>query len=385
MQSALFETDVFVVKEKAKPLSINGKRNGTKDAISRYSGLKQNLNNDKIYNGNWFEVATTNVSSEQSEFNFIDLFSGAGGISVGVRSAGFNKIASVEIDKDASNTIRKNFPESTHFEMPIENVSEKMLTEAIKGRKIDVIFGGPPCQGFSVAGLRNPDDPRNQLFKEYIRVVKHVQPDFVVVENVPGILTMEQGKVYQEIIKQFAEIGYPDMSVRILEAATFGVPQLRTRAIFVANRLGLKNPYPKEIFDKSTYNTMESAIDDLKNVARSAVPNHEWTQHSEAFEARIAEVPHGGSLYETFRDAFKRQYRNVPSMTCKENHGGCHIHYELNRVISAREMARLQTFPDDFVFTGTFKRAYWQIGNAVPCLMAKHIALAIKSELNKLI
>ncbi len=385
MQSALFETDIFVVKEKPKPLSLNGKRNGTKDAISRYSGLKQNLNNDKIYNGNWIEIDTTTLSSERSEFNFIDLFSGAGGISVGVKSAGFNKIASVEIDKDASNTIRKNFPESTHFEMPIENVSEEMLTEAIKGRKIDVIFGGPPCQGFSVAGLRNPNDPRNQLFKEYIRVVKHVQPDFVVVENVPGILTMEQGKVYQEIIKQFAEIGYPDMSVRILEAATFGVPQLRTRAIFVANRLGLKNPYPKEIFDKSTYNTMESAIDDLKNVARSAVPNHEWTQHSEAFEARIAEVPHGGSLYETFRDAFKRQYRNVPSMTCKENHGGCHIHYELNRVISAREMARLQTFPDDFVFTGTFKRAYWQIGNAVPCLMAKHIALAIKSELNKLI
>jgi DNA (cytosine-5)-methyltransferase 1 len=309
------------------------------------------------------------------------LFSGAGGISVGVRSAGLNKVASVEIDKDASNTIRKNFPESVHFEMPIENLTEQMLSDAVGDRKIQVIFGGPPCQGFSVAGLRNPDDPRNKLFKEYIRIVKHLQPEFVVLENVPGILTMENGKVYQEIIHQFAEIGYPDMTVRILEAATFGVPQLRTRAIFIGNRLGLKNPYPKAIHDKKTYKPIESAIDDLKFVERSAIPNHEWTKHSPQFEERISEVPHGGSLYETFRDAFKRQYKGVPSMTVKENHGGCHIHYELNRVLSAREMARLQTFPDDFVFTGSFKRAYWQIGNAVPCLMAKHIALAVKASL----
>ena len=383
MQSVLFENEIIV--KKAIKRSILTKRNGTKDAISRYSGLKANLNNDKIYNGNWFEIGTQNISDTPSDFNFIDLFSGAGGISVGVKSAGFNKIASVEIDKDASNTIRKNFPESVHFEMPIENLSEEMLTDALKGRKVNVIFGGPPCQGFSVAGLRNPSDPRNQLFREYIRIVKHIMPEFVVIENVPGILTMEKGTVYQEIIKQFAEIGYPDMSVRILEAATFGVPQLRTRAIFVANRLGLKNPYPKEIFSKSNYNSMKDTIDDLKNVPRSGVPNHEWTQHSGDFEARIAKVPFGGSLYETFRDAFKRQYPDVPSMTCKENHGGCHIHYELNRVISAREMARLQTFPDDFIFTGTFKRAYWQIGNAVPCLMAKHIALAIKSELSSII
>ena len=384
MQSLLFENEVSVGKViDFQPITKH--RNGTKDAISRYSGLKSNLDNDKIYNGNWFEVDTTKVSTEIAHLNFIDLFSGAGGISVGVKSAGFNKIASVEIDNDASNTIRKNFPESVHFEMPIEHLSEQMLTDALKGRKVDVVFGGPPCQGFSVAGVRNPHDPRNQLFKEYIRIVKHTMPEYVVLENVPGILTMEKGKVYQEIIKQFADIGYPDMSVRILEAATFGVPQLRTRAIFIANRLGLKNPYPKAIFNKLTYNSMKSAIEDLKVVPRFGLPNHEWTQHSEDFEARISKVPYGGSLYETVRDAFKRQYPNVPSMTCKENHGGCHIHYELNRVISAREMARLQTFPDDFVFTGTFKRAYWQIGNAVPCLLAKHIALAIKSELNKII
>ncbi len=381
----LFEIEPQRKKMLNGPLngSNNGlsRGNGAKDASSRYVKLKQNLDNDKIYNGNWFEVDTQKIKDAKSAFNFVDLFSGAGGISVGVRSAGFNKVASVEIDKDASNTIRKNFPESAHFEMPIENLTEQMLTDALGGRKIHVVFGGPPCQGFSVAGLRNPNDPRNKLFKEYIRVVKHLQPEFVVLENVPGILTMENGRVYQEIIHQFAEIGYPDMSVRILEAATFGVPQLRTRAIFIANRLGLKNPYPKTIHDKKSYKPIESAIEDLKFVERGAIPNHEWTQHSPQFEERISKVPHGGSLYETFRDAFKRQYKGVPSMTVKENHGGCHIHYELNRVLSAREMARLQTFPDDFIFTGTFKRAYWQIGNAVPCLMAKHIALAVKASL----
>jgi DNA (cytosine-5)-methyltransferase 1 len=314
-------------------------------------------------------------------FSFADLFSGAGGFSVGVTQAGLKKIFSVEIDADASNTIRHNFPKSVHFETPIENLTEIELDRGIKGKRVDVMFGGPPCQGFSVAGLRNPQDPRNSLFKEYIRLVRHIQPDFVVLENVPGILTMEGGKVYREIISQFADAGYPGMTARILEAATFGVPQLRTRAIFIANRLGLPNPYPTPIHSRLEYNTIEGAIEDLKHSPRHSVSNHEWTEHSAKIETRIAQIPPGGSLYESFRDAYKRQYRGVPSMAVKENHGGCHVHYELNRVLSAREMARLQTFPDDFFFTGTFKRAYWQIGNAVPCLMAKHIALAVKFQL----
>ncbi|MDQ2805777.1 MAG: DNA cytosine methyltransferase, partial [Chloroflexota bacterium] len=107
---------------------------------------------------------------------------------------------------------------------------------------------------------------------------------------------------------------------------------------------------------------------------------HEWTAHSAAFVDRLRQVPPGGSLYSTFRDAWKRQYRGVPCMTIKENHGGVHVHYEKDRVLSAREMARLQTFPDDYLFAGTMKRAYWQIGNAVPCLLAQHIALAIRSD-----
>lgn len=358
------------------------KTNGTKDAISRYSGLKLKFDTD-LLNSNWTEIDTKKVSSKKTEINYIDLFAGAGGLSQGFKQAGFNKVMSVEIDNDASNTIRKNFPESHHFEGKIEDLSDNEIEKIVAGRTIHVVCGGPPCQGFSVAGLRNPHDPRNQLFKEFVRVVNVVKPWFVVLENVPGILTMQNGDVYREIIRQFGLAGYK-MSVRILEAATFGAPQLRTRAVFIGNRFDLKNPYPKEQYNKETYKSIESAIDDLKDHPRDASINHEWTAHSKKFEERISKVPPGGSLYETFRDAYKRQYKGVPSMTAKENHGGTHIHYEKNRVLSARELARLQTFPDDFIFEGTMKRAYWQIGNAVPCIMAKNIALAIKTDIEDL-
>jgi DNA (cytosine-5)-methyltransferase 1 len=359
------------------------KSNGTKDAVSRYSTLKAKFDNDAS-NKNWNEVNTKKINTGKAPINYIDLFAGAGGLSQGFKQAGFNKIMSVEIDNDASNTIRRNFPESHHFEGKIEDLSDEEIKKVIGDKTIHVVCGGPPCQGFSVAGLRNPHDPRNQLFKEFVRVVNVVKPWFVVLENVPGILTMQNGDVYREILRQFGLVGYENMSVRILEAATFGAPQLRTRAVLIGNRFGLKNPYPEVQFSKETYKSIESAMDDLKDHPRDASINHEWTAHSKKFEERISKVPPGGSLYETFRDAYKRQYKGVPSMTAKENHGGTHIHYEKNRVLSARELARLQTFPDDFIFEGTMKRAYWQIGNAVPCILAKNIALALKPSIEDL-
>lgn len=362
----------------------SSRNGGAKNAVSRYSRLKAELDQDLFAQGGWREIDTQAEVDSPSALTFVDLFSGAGGISVGARQAGMRKVLSVEIDSDASSTIRRNFPDSKHLEMPIEEISEAVLEEAIGGNRVNVVFGGVPCEGFSVAGMRNPNDPRNQLFREYIRVVGHIRPDFVMMENVPGILSIDRGRIKDKIINQFAAIGYPAMSVRILEAAAFGVPQLRSRAIFIANKHGLPNPYPQEIFSKADYRSIESAIDDLKRLNRLEAPNHEWTRHSAGFERRIALVPPGGSLYKTFRDAFKRQYKGVPSMAVKENHGGCHIHYELNRVLSAREMARLQTFPDEFVFSGRFKRVYWQVGNAVPCLMAYHIALAIRAQLKSL-
>ena len=332
-------------------------------------------------NQNWHEVNTLSVKPNNI-YNYIDLFAGGGGFSSGVTSAGFNKVLSVEMDKDASETLRNNFPNSQHYEGLIENLNEALLKEYIGDRKIHAVFGGPPCQGFSVAGLRDPHDPRNKLWKEYIRIVEYIQPDFLVMENVPGMLTSQNGGVYKEILKQLSDIGYPNTSVRILEVAKYNVPQLRTRAIFIGNRHTTTNPYPKPFLMESEYQSIDEAISDLVHTPFDASWNHEGTRHSAEMTKRLSKIEPGGSLYESFRDAWKRQRKGVPSMTIKENHGGVHVHYDLNRVLTAREMARLQTFPDDYIFSGTFKRAYWQIGNAVPCKFAEHLALSISNVLD---
>jgi DNA (cytosine-5)-methyltransferase 1 len=232
-----------------------------------------------------------------------------------------------------------------------------------------------------VAGKRDPNDPRNKLFYQFVRVVSEVRPWYVVMENVPGILTMQKGKVREAIIEAFAAIGYPDMSVAVLESAEYGVPQFRPRAIFIANRLGLPNPFPRPQLKPSEFFPIESAISDLPEYTPIPEINHEWTRHSKAYMERISKIGPGESLYPTYFDAFKRQYPGLPSMTVKENHGGTHIHPFLNRVISAREMARLQTFPDDFIFSGSMKKAMWQIGNAVPPRLSECIGLALKPYL----
>jgi DNA (cytosine-5)-methyltransferase 1 len=170
--------------------------------------------------------------------------------------------------------------------------------------------------------------------------------------------------------------------VAILESAAYGVPQIRPRAIFIANRLGMPNPYPQSQLNQEEYKAIESAISDLPEYTPIPEINHEWTKHSREYMERLAQVPPGGSLYTKYVDAFKRQYPGKPSMTVKENHGGTHIHPYLNRVISAREMARLQTFPDSFIFEGSMKKAMWQIGNAVPPRLAECIGYALIPYLN---
>tara|TARA_A100001037_G_scaffold160116_1_gene144267 strand:+ start:609 stop:1745 length:1137 start_codon:yes stop_codon:yes gene_type:complete len=356
------------------------KNASSKNTQSRYCKLMQDFDVDHT-NQNWYEVDTQKHQSKKS-YNFVDLFAGGGGFSKGVTSAKYNKILSVEMDKDASATLRNNFPNSLHYEGLIENLSTDMLDEYIQNQKVHAVFGGPPCQGFSVAGLRDPNDPRNKLWKEYIRIVEYIKPDFLIMENVPGMLTSQNGEVYKEILKQLSDIGYPNTSIRILEVAKYNVPQLRTRAIFIGNRHGVKNPYPQPFLNESEYQPIESAIQDLAIIPFDSSWNHEGTKHSAEMTKRLSKIKPGGSLYESFRDSWKRQRKGVPCMTIKENHGGVHVHYDLNRVLTAREMARLQTFPDDYIFSGTFKRAYWQIGNAVPCKFAEHLAYAVSNGLD---
>lgn len=341
--------------------------------LGRYDGIAQSLLRQEDNFRTFVEISDMSPT-KASQFGVVDLFAGAGGMSLGFKQVGYELVSAVEIVEIAAETHRRNFPECDIYSGDIANYRPE---EHTAGKKIRVVVGGPPCQGFSVAGKRDPHDPRNRLFHEFVRVVKEIQPDYFVMENVPGILTMQRGQVKEAILEAFDEIGYPNVSIAVLEAASYGIPQMRARAIFIGNRHGMRNPFPAPFVSRENYSPIERSISDLPAWERIPEINHEWTKHSKDFMSRISKVLPGESLYSTFYDAYKRQYLGVPSMTIKENHGGTHIHPILDRCISAREMARLQSFPDTFIFCGPMKKAMWQIGNAVPPRLAESIASAI--------
>lgn len=361
--------------------TINSKTIEKQPKLRRYERIQRELVLSETDPHKIFVEVEEGLKAD-NPYLFMDLFCGAGGMTQGLVKAGFNPIASVEVNPIASATYQRNFPNCNHFCGEIEKFSPDLVLNQINSSPVHLIVGGPPCQGFSVAGKRDPNDPRNRLFQEFVRVVSQVRPWYVVIENVPGILTIQKGAIKQAICEELEAIGYSHVSIAILESADYGVPQIRPRAIFIANRFGMDNPYPKPQFTSEQYKPIESAISDLPEYTRIPEINHEWTRHSSEYMERIAKVPPGGSLYESYVDAFKRQYPGKPSMTVKENHGGTHIHPYLNRVISAREMARLQSFPDSFIFEGSMKKAMWQIGNAVPPRLAECIGYALIPALN---
>jgi DNA (cytosine-5)-methyltransferase 1 len=358
-----------------KLFDTSPERRTKRPKLGRYDRLKRESFLDRSDPLKLFGDCTT-VKVEEG-ITFVDLFCGAGGITQGLVEAGLTPVASVEINEIASATHRRNFPHCRHFERDIAEVQGSDLAE---NQIIDIVAGGPPCQGFSVAGKRDPNDPRNRLFLEFVRIVSELRPKYVIMENVPGILTMKGGEVAEAVKEELRTLGY-QVSVAVLEAADYGIPQIRARAVFMANRIGALNIFPSPTHLVENYVPIESAISDLP--AWTTIPefNHEWTRHSKAFTERISKVGPGESLYETFADAYKRQYPGLPSMTVKENHGGTHIHPFLDRVISAREMARLQTFPDDFIFCGSMKKAMWQIGNAVPPRLAYFLGRAVGAQI----
>lgn len=257
------------------------------------------------------------------------------------------------------------------------------VRKQLNGRHLDIVAGGFPCQGFSMAGNRIVDDPRNSLYKELIEIVGELQPNFVICENVKGLRTMLGGLVEKKIIADFKEIGY-DMNVATLCAADYYTPQKRERVIFIGNRKGLTNFHPKPILSPNEYITTGQAIGDLINHPVDPAFNHVPTIHSEDMARRIMETPEGKSLYKGYSDAWKKCPWNAPSCTIKENHGGVNLHPKLPRVLTAREMARLQSFPDDFIFEGKKNKQLVQIGNAVPPLLGKAIGLAVRCSNNDL-
>jgi DNA (cytosine-5)-methyltransferase 1 len=302
--------------------------------------------------------------------------------------AGFTPIGSVEIMPEAVATYKYNFVENKGFD---ENVETRDIREAevkqelyksVQDKHVHLIVGGFPCQGFSMAGHRVVTDPRNSLYLEMLEIVKHIQPDYVVMENVEGLRSMLDGKVEAKIISDYKEAGY-DINVTVLNSADYGVPQIRKRVIFIGNRHGLKNYHPNPIYSSENYVTLGEGIKRFMSIPENKQINHIFTRHSEQMIEQIKAVPEGQSLYGNYSDAWKKSPWDKPSCTVKENHGGVNLHPKLPRVLTPRELAALQSFPDDFIFQGSKKWQLVQIGNAVPCLLGKAIGIAVAKSLSQ--
>ena len=336
---------------------------------------------------NWADIKKYWNNPAKSKMTFVDLFCGAGGLSKGLEMSGLEGICGLDWFNEACMTYNRNFDHPFVNGDIKDPENKKKFYETVRkqldGRHLDIVAGGFPCQGFSMAGNRIVDDPRNSLYKELIEIVVELQPDFVICENVKGLRTMLGGLVEKKIIADFKEIGY-EMNVATLCAADYYTPQKRERVIFIGNRKGLKNYHPQPILSPKDYITTGQAIGDLINHPVDPAFNHVPTVHREDMAKRIMETPEGKSLYKGYSDAWKKCPWDAPSCTIKENHGGVNLHPKLPRVLTAREMARLQSFPDDFIFEGKKNKQLVQIGNAVPPLLGKAIGLAVRFSNNDL-
>ena len=343
-------------------------------------------------------------------YNAIDLFSGAGGLSYGFECAGFNILLGIDNDEKALETFEKNHKNAKSICGDITCITYKNdIKPLIGNQKIDVIIGGPPCQGMSLSGPRKFDDPRNKLYLSYIRLVDEIRPEVFVIENVPGLVGLFGGQIKDSIIEKFTDLGY-SIQYKILCAADYGVPQNRKRVIFVGTKNG-KFEYP----EASDYTvTCEMALSDLPPLIDTlgeekmsyicepqndyqklmrrrseAVYNHIAANHSEKVKTIISMVPAGGNykdLPEEYRNtrnfhvAWTRFPDDKPAPTIDTGHRH-HFHYKYNRVPTVRECARIQSFPDDFIFLGNKTQQFRQVGNAVPPIMAQRIAEKVRDTL----
>lgn len=318
----------------------------------------------------------------ESELTFADFFSGAGGISLGFIKAGYRPVAYIDNFAEATQTyeynIRNRYGFNLEQEFGIKNITnpdvKQEIIEILTDNHPRVICGGFPCQGFSLSGTSIATDERNTLYQDMLEIVNVVRPEYIVMENVTGILSMLDGNVIRRIINDYYNIGY-EISWRILDSVEYGVAQHRKRVIFVGNRVGQMNPFPLRTV--SRFRTVEDEIGRFVGRGEQPEINHIFSRHSLEMQRRLAEVELGGTLYENYSDSWKKCPPDQPSCTIKENHGATNIHYEEPRVITPREMAALQSFPDDYYFCGPKTKQIKQIGNAVPPLMAKAIALAL--------
>jgi len=363
----------------------------------------------------------------------VDLFCGAGGLSFGFEMAGFNVVAALDFDPVAAETYRRQNPSVPLLVDDVANVSGKQL-KRIAGCEVDLVIGGPSCQGFSTHGKRDPNDPRNFLFHHFVRIVDELRPKWVVMENVRGLLTYDRGRYRNEIHDALKRIGY-FVDSKILRAVDFGVPQMRERVFFIASRVCSRLDFPAPthcppelalLTGLKPYVTVRDAIGDLPCVGeegeasryatrpqtdfqrysrrrvRTKLTLHEARRVSDRAMSLISRIPQGAGLRaippEHLPDRFKRMrtistgelrrdcttlYHRLAwdkpayTITCYFTNvsSGPFVHPAENRAITAREAARLQSFPDDYKFCDA--QLPRQIGNAVPPLLSFAVARAV--------
>ena len=360
----------------------------------------------------------------------IDLFAGSGGFSLGFKMAKYNVPLAVEMDEWAGLTYQKNHKGT---KVVMKDITRLEPPKACEG--IDGIIGGPPCQGFSLSGKRDPKDPRNSLFMEFVRFVDQCKPKFFMMENVPGILSMktaDKHNVAEIINKEFTNIGYNVETLK-LNSADYGVPQTRNRVFFIG--LDKKIPFKrKELRPLPTVRkhiSIEEALSDLpliqareghepmeyttgpkngyQEIMRKGsreVWNHVSIKHTKRMVERFHDIKEGGSMKDAdkkhhprkkgnpsvisgkiFGQNNRRPYRNKPSPTITAGFQGSFIHPWIDRNYTVREGARLQSFPDRYRFYGKRSTMSWeknlsqyqQVGNAVPPLMARALAANMKT------
>lgn len=337
------------------------------------------------------------------KYNVIDLFCGCGGLSYGFERAGFRVLLGIDNDIKALETFELNHRRAISKFGDITNIKYKSDIKPLIGKNsIDVIIGGPPCQGMSLSGSRKFNDPRNRLYLSYIRLVDEIRPKMFIIENVPGLVSLFDGRIKDNIVKKFTDMGY-NIQYKILCASDYGVPQSRRRVVFVGSRIG-NFEYPsvkdKTITCSMALSDLPPLIDELgdeimdyisepqndyQRLMRErskVVKNHIAVDHSDRVKEIIALVPDGGNYKDlpgkyihkrNFHVAWTRFASNKPAPTIDTGHRH-HFHYKYNRTPTVRECARLQSFPDDFIFLGTKTQQFRQVGNAVPPIMAQEIA-----------
>lgn len=336
-----------------------------------------------------------------------DLFCGAGGLSLGAHLAGIDVVFAVDNDKNALKTYSHNFPNS---EVVLSTVKDLTFLPSSNGKE-SIVFGGPPCQGFSISNqrTRSKANPKNWFFEDFLSIVSRVCPEWVVFENVRGLLETEKGFFLEAITGGLIALGY-SVACRVLNAADYGVPQCRSRLFVVANKVGVDFEFPEPF--KGSRVAVAEAIDDLPDLQNGAsicrmrykkeatsayaqalrngaseCSNNLVTKNSSHIIERYGCIPQGGNwesipskMMENYADCsrchtgiYRRLKADEPSVVIGNYRKNMLIHPSSNRGLSVREAARLQSFPDWFEFKGSIGFQQQQVGNAVPPLLSKAI------------